>query len=147
MSDNYIFAGQKCPCAEFCPFANDCKQGGLDTTPFLKELGCLHSMLWEMAKEVQKQETRLPRFTVNETFFNALWLFRGAIEKAAKATFNFGDIQHNFQAFDKIVWTWEKTINETQANFLKESFLPLRSQIRIHDKNATSSPPDFVFGD
>ena len=133
-----MFLGIDCPCSAFCPCANECKLGKMETMPFLKELFCLHTTLFEMSKLVNEQEKRVPLLTLNETFRNALWLFRGAIEKACKNEFFMSDIQHNFSLFEKCVWTWEKTIAETESNFLKESFLPLRSQIRIHDFNEMS---------
>lgn len=134
-----IFPGVSCPCAETCPFANDCVQTHMETTPFLKELCCLHTMLFEMAKEVQENQTQLPHYTINETFFNALWLFRGAIEKLCKACYDMNDCNTNFATFDKCVTTWENTIRETQANFLRETFMPLRSQIRLHDLSQTAT--------
>lgn len=145
MKECHIFAGIKCPCAESCPFANECKETQINKTPFLKELCCLNTTLYELSKQVQEQETRLPHYTVNETFYNVLWLFRGAIEKAAKAVFEMGEIQHDFATFEKCVTLWERTIRETNANFLREAFMPLRSQIRLHDYKEKGSPIGWVF--
>lgn len=145
MTDCKIFDNIACPCATTCPFACDCKQNQMETTPFLKELCCLHSMLFEMAKEVQENQTQLPHYTYNEVFFNALWLFRGAIEKLCKSVYDMSDYTKNFATFDKCVTTWENTIRETNANFLRECFMPLRSQIRLHDMSQTASPTGWVF--
>lgn len=139
MKNCEIFCGVDCPCSTTCPFANDCKQTHMETTPFLKELCCLHSMLFEMAKEVQENQTQLPLYTINETFFNALWLFRGAIEKLCKACYDMNDCNTNFATFDKCVTAWENTIRNTKANFLREAFMPLRSQIRLHDLSQTAT--------
>ena len=130
-----IFAGTKCPCCDLCPFACECKDGDFETLPFLKELCCLNSTLFSMSKFVQEQNTKLPKYTLFETFFNALWIFRGAIEKAAKAVFEMGEIKNNFALFDKCLSLWERTIRETGANFLRESFIPLRAQLRLLELN------------
>lgn len=145
--DCNIFPCIKCPCAELCVNNSECKSGLLDNTPFLKELFCLHTTLSKMAKYVFEQQTKVPHFTYNETLCQALWLFRGAIEKACKAVYNMGDVEHNFNAFELVTRTWERTIRETEANFLREAFLPLRSQIRIHDWVATGGKGDIFFND
>lgn len=145
MNDCKMFPKIDCPCSEFCANRAECSSGAADNLPFLKELFCLHTTLCRLAKYVCDSQTKVPTFTYNETLNQALWLFRGAIEKAAKSVFQMGDIQHNFATFDKCVTMWENTIRETEANFLREAFLPLRSQIRIHDWTAKGCKGDIFF--
>lgn len=131
--DCKIFLNVKCPCAEFCPNKAECEKHIADNTPFLKELFCLHTLLLRLAKELYEQQGENPLYTYNEVLLEALWIFRGAIEKPATATCSMNDIETNFNAFETACTTWERTIAETKANFLREAFLPLRSQIRVHD--------------
>lgn len=145
--DCRIFPNVKCVCAEKCPNARECENGIASNTPFLKELFCLHTYLCNLAKEVCDNQNKIPLYTYNEILCQTLWLFRGAIEKTATAIYNLGDVEHNFAAFDKCVTMWERTIAETEANFLREAFIPLRSQIRIHDFCERGGKGDIFFKD
>ena len=145
--DCKVFSNVKCPCAETCPNCAECENRIAENTPFLKELYCLHTFLLHLAKEVCDQQNKIPLYTYNEILCQTLWIFRGAIEKTATACYNLGDVEHNFNAFEKACTMWERTIAETEANFLREAFLPLRSQIRIHDFCARGGKGDIFFKD
>lgn len=135
-----LLLGMNCPLAEHCPSKATCERGDLEATPFLKELQCLHTTLYRLAKDSNEGDTRLPKLTLNEAFCNLLWLFRGAVEKATRTVYNMKDYGTNFTAFDKILWTWEKTIKETNAAFLTEALSPLKAQRLIHDLGLRKSP-------
>ena len=145
--DCKVFTNVKCPCAETCPNCAECENRIAENTPFLKELYCLHTFLLHLAKEVCDQQNKIPLYTYNEILCQTLWIFRGAIEKTATACYNLGDVENNFNAFEKACTMWERTIAETEANFLREAFLPLRSQIRIHDFCARGGKGDIFFKD
>lgn len=145
--DCKVFSNVKCPCAETCPNCAECENRKAENTPFLKELYCLHTFLLHLAKEVCDQQNKIPLYTYNEILCQTLWIFRGAIEKTATACYNLGDVENNFNAFEKACTMWERTIAETEANFLREAFLPLRSQIRIHDFCARGGKGDIFFKD
>lgn len=145
--DCKVFPNVKCPCAESCPNRVECENRIAENTPFLKELYCLHAFLRHLAKEVCEQQNKIPLYTYNEILGQALWIFRGAIEKTAKACYNLGDVETNFTAFETACTMWERTIAETEANFLREAFMPLRSQIRVHDFCKRGGKGDIFFKD
>ena len=145
--DCKVFPNVKCPCAENCPNRAECENRIAENTPFLKELYCLHTFLLHLAKEVCDQQNKIPLYTYNEILCQTLWIFRGAIEKTATACYNLGDVETNFNAFETACSMWERTIAETEANFLREAFLPLRSQIRVHDFCKRGGKGDIFFKD
>lgn len=133
-----LYAGLQCPFAENCPCKNECENGTLNATPFLKELCCINCMATKQATDLYNAFQGNTTTTFNKVFVNVLWTLRGSIAQDAETVYKLDDIKTNFALFDKIVWLWTKTIQNCNANFLRECFLPLRSQIRLHEMQNTN---------